>query len=320
MTTTALTRAAAAAALLLGAACAAPPPPPPGSAAPAEGAAAPTSLQMLATAVEARIAGTAGARVGVAYVDLGDGDTLYRKADTAFHAASTMKVPVMIEAFRQADAGRLALDAPVPLRNEFRSIVDGSPYRLQAGDDSDSTLYDRVGGTVPLRELVERMITRSSNLATNAVLEIVTPAAVQRLQAELGASALRVLRGVEDGKAYAAGLSNSTTARALATTLAALEQGRAASPAATRDMREILLRQEFNGEIPAGLPPGTPVAHKTGWITATTHDAAIVYPPGRPPYVLVVLTGNVPERADAQRLIADIARLVHAHHVGGAGG
>ncbi|MCY0683066.1 serine hydrolase, partial [Klebsiella pneumoniae] len=84
---------------------------------------------------------------------------------------------------------------------------------------------------------------------------------------------------VEDGKAFAAGMSNTTTARAMATTLAALEQGRAASPASTRAIRDILLRQEFNGEIPAGLPTGTPVAHKTGWITATTHDAAIVYPP-----------------------------------------
>ena len=270
----------------------------------------------LRAAIESRVAALAGARVGVAYVDLGSGDTLYLGADTAFHAASTMKLPVLIETFRQADAGRLDLDAPIPLRNEFRSIVDGSPFRLDAGDDSDSTLYERVGGAVPLRELAERMITRSSNLATNVVLELVTPAAVQRLQAELGAPELRVLRGVEDGKAYAAGLSNTTTARALATTLVALQTGRAASPAATRAMLDILRRQEFGTEIPAGLPPGTPVAHKTGWITATTHDAAIVYPPEHAPFVLVVLTGNVPQRADAQALIADIARLVHAHHTG----
>jgi beta-lactamase class A len=75
-------------------------------------------------------------------------------------------------------------------------------------------------------------------------------------------------------------------------------------------MRAILLRQEFNDEIPAGLPKGTPVAHKTGWITATTHDAAIVYPPGRPPYVLVVLTRAIPQREVAQRLMADISRDV----------
>lgn len=289
--------------------------PAPARAPAAAAAAAPTAVP-LAARIAQRIAEVPGARVGVAYRALDGSDTLYLHADTAFHAASTMKVPVMIEVFRQADAGRLALDAPQLLRNEFRSIVDGSPYRLDAGDDSDSTLYARVGSPVPLRELVERMITRSSNLATNFVIELVTPAAVQRLQAALGAPELRVLRGVEDGKAYAAGLSNTTTARALATTLAALQQGRAASPAATRAMLDILLRQEHNDQIPAGLPPGTPVAHKTGSITATLHDAAIVYPPEQAPYVLVVLTGNIPDPAQARALTADIARLVHAHHVG----
>lgn len=75
-------------------------------------------------------------------------------------------------------------------------------------------------------------------------------------------------------------------------------------------MIDILAAQEFNDEIPAGLPKGTRVAHKTGWITGVTHDAAIVYPPDRKPYVLVVLTKGIPDRPVAQRLIADISRLV----------
>ena len=285
------------------------------AAAPTPPVASPSGADGSPTArLAARIAAVPGARVAVAYRDLGGPESLFMLADSAFHAASTMKVPVMVELFRQADAGRLSLDAELPLRNAFASIVDGSTYALDPGDDSDSSLYARVGGTVPVRELLERMITRSSNLATNAVIELVDAAAVRRTSAALGAADMRVLRGVEDGKAYAAGLNNTTTARALAALMVAIEQGRAASPAATAAMRDILLRQEFNDEIPAGVPPGTPVAHKTGSITATRHDAAIVYPRGAPPYVLVVLTGAIPDPAVARGLMRDLSRLVYEDH------
>jgi beta-lactamase class A len=78
-------------------------------------------------------------------------------------------------------------------------------------------------------------------------------------------------------------------------------------------MRAILLAQELNDEIPAGLPPGTRVAHKTGQITGVLHDAAIVYPSGHGPYILVVLTSGIPEAKVAQALIVDISRQVYAH-------
>ncbi|HEX3159550.1 MAG TPA: serine hydrolase [Gemmatimonadaceae bacterium] len=262
-----------------------------------------------------RIQQVPGARVSVAYQELTrPADTLYLRADTAYHAASTMKVPVMIEAFRQSDAGTLPLDRADTLWNRFASIVDGSPYSLNASDDSDSTVYQLVGQPVPMRELIERMITHSSNLATNAVIDRVGAKAVQRTANALGASGMTVLRGVEDQKAYDRGLSNTTTARALANLMAAIERGQAASPASSDSMRAILLRQAFNDEIPAGLPAGTRVAHKTGSITGILHDAAVVYPADGKPYVLVVLTGNIPDGAVATALIADISRLVYAHH------
>ncbi|EPX58313.1 Beta-lactamase [Cystobacter fuscus DSM 2262] len=272
---------------------------------------APSSLR---ESLQERISQVKGASVAVAYQRLGGSpDALYLEADRSFHAASTMKVPVMLEVFRQVDAGTLSLEEPVTLTREFASIVDGSPYVLDAKDDEDAALHERLGQSVPLRELVERMITRSSNLATNLVLSRVDARRVTKTLRALGARRMTVLRGVEDGKAYAQGLNNTATARDLASLLSALERGRAASPASTRAMRSILLAQELNREIPAGLPPGTPVAHKTGQISGILHDAAIVYPPGQPAYVLVVLTRGIPDEAVARSLIVELSRQVYAH-------
>jgi len=270
----------------------------------------------LQTRVERRIASVPGAVVGVAYRDLAHGDTLFLGADERFHAASTMKVPVMIELFRRADAGALRLDDSVSLVNQFASIADGSPYALDAGDDSDSLVYSWIGNRVSIHDLLEHMITCSSNLATNTLIQLIGAPAANATAHALGARDIQVLRGVEDGKAYAAGLNNTVTARDLAALMAAVESGSAASRSSTDSMRAILSRQEFNAEIPAGLPPGTRVAHKTGQITGHLHDAAIVYPSGRPPYVLVILTRGIPDEAIARALMADISRLVYAHAMG----
>jgi len=203
--------------------------------------------------------------------------------------------------------------------NEFKSIVDGSPYTLNAGDDSDSLVYTWVGQPVTIRDLLEHMITRSSNLATNTLIQIVGASAANATAHALGAKDMQVLRGVEDGKAYAAGMNNMTTARDLAMLMSAIASGTAASRVSTDSMQAVLLRQEFNDEIPAGLPPGTRVAHKTGQITGHLHDAAIVYPKGRGPYVLVVLTRGIDDEKVARSLIADISRLVYTYATEGVG-
>ena len=277
-------------------------------------AATPSGTDTLRASLQERIAQVKGATVAVAYQHLGNPrDSLYLEADRSFHAASTMKVPVMIEFFRQVDAGKLSVGQELNLVNQFASIVDGSPYALDAKDDEDATLYERLGKPVPARELVERMITRSSNLATNTVIALVDAKRVTKTLRSLGARQMTVLRGVEDGKAFQKGLNNTATARDLATLMTAIEQGKAASPASTQAMRSILLAQELNLEIPAGLPPGTPVAHKTGQISGVLHDAAIVYPSGKSPYVLVVLTSGIPDEKVARALIVDLSRQVFTH-------
>jgi beta-lactamase class A len=273
----------------------------------------PAQGDSLRTRLEQRIAATTGAVAGVYFKSLKTGELVTIAADSSFHAASTMKVPVMIEFFRQVERGGLLEQQPVLLVNQFASIVDGSPFAVAPIDDSDSTMYLRIGSRVPARELVERMIVRSSNLATNAVIALVGAAHADSTAHALGAQRMRVLRGVEDGKAFQKGLNNTTTARDLGVLLEAIEQRRAASARNCSEMLAILGRQEFNDEIPAGLPPETRVAHKTGQITGVLHDAAIVYLPGRSPYVLVVLTRNIPDARVARTLIADLSRIVYEH-------
>jgi beta-lactamase class A len=240
---------------------------------------------------------------------LATGDTLTIRGDRRFHAASTMKVPVMAEVFRQAQTGRFALDDSLTIRNQFTSIVDTSTYRIE--DDSDSAIYDRLGEQMSIRDLTERMITVSSNLATNMVIELVSPQSVQQLLDNIGAGRMQVRRGVEDLKAYRRGLNNTTTAADLATILTAIASHSLVSPEACRKMVAILKQQEFNDTIPAGLPDNVEIAHKTGWITEIHHDAAIVYPLNAAPYVLVVLTEGIPERETSAALHARIAQTVH---------
>ncbi|MDQ2889168.1 MAG: class A beta-lactamase-related serine hydrolase [Gemmatimonadota bacterium] len=266
--------------------------------------------------LQSRIARQPGALVEVAYIDLAGGETLFIDADSVMHAASTMKVPVMLRLYREADQHALSLARKVLLVNQFSSIVDGSSYTLDSTVDGDTAMYHYVGDSVTVRELVRHMITRSSNLATNTLIALANADSVNAMMRSLGASRMHVLRGVEDQKAFDAHLNNTATARDLSTLLRALQAGRAASPSATNEMRDILMAQEFNEKIPAGLPAGVRVAHKTGDITGIAHDAAIVYPAGRPPYILVVLTRGIPLQPTADSLIADISRDVYTHATG----
>jgi beta-lactamase class A len=249
-----------------------------------------------------------GAEVAVAMQTLDGKSELSIDPDKKFHAASTMKVPIMIELFRQAEAGELRLDEQLPIRNEFHSIVDGSVYQLSVGDDSDAEVYAHVGKTMSLRELCEAMITVSSNFAANLLIERVGAANVRRTVHHLGADGMVVLRGVEDQKAFDKGMNNETTARALEVMLTKLAQGKAVSAKADAEMVAILKRQRTRDRIPAGLPQDTVVANKTGNITKILHDAAIVY--GKRPYVLVVLTRGIDDPKVSAALIAAISREV----------
>lgn len=269
------------------------------------------TLARLKPELEKVISASGAEIVGLAVYDTRTKQTLLVNERVNLHAASTMKLPVMMEVFRLVERKKLALREPLEVKNKFYSIVDGSEYRLNKADDSDEEVYNRIGQQMTVRELVEHMITWSSNLATNLLIERVGAEKVNELMRRLGAQDIQVLRGVEDSKAFQAGKNNTTTAYDLLLLLRLLAENKFESKRACEQMVAILAAQRFNEGIPAGLPTGTRVAHKTGDITKHHHDAGIIYPPGRSPYVLVVLTKGIAEHKRSSKLIADLSHLVY---------
>ncbi|NML22041.1 serine hydrolase [Pseudoflavitalea sp. G-6-1-2] len=249
----------------------------------------------------------------VAFRDLSSGEELFIHADESFHAASTMKTPVMIEVFKQAAAGRFSLNDSFTVKNQFKSIVDGSPYQLDSTDDSDKDIYNNIGKPLPLRQLVRDMIIKSSNLATNMVIELAGATNVMQTMREIGAMDIHVLRGVEDNKAYQQGLNNTTTAADLLLIFTRMAEGKLVSREASNQMIEILLDQHFNSVLPAQLPKEVKVAHKTGNINGVEHDGGIVMLPNGKQYVLILLSRDLPDSEQGKQLLSRISAAVYSH-------
>ena len=263
----------------------------------------PSRLQSLTDRLD-RVDGTVSVWCG----PVGAGAAFARNADETHYAASTMKLAVLVAAYRLADAGQLALDQPVEVHDEFRSVADGSPYRMDREYDDDDEPWRLLGSTAPLRWLLRRMVVRSSNLATNLVLERVGFPAVAEAWRVCGAGRSVTVRGIEDYEAESHGHTNVVTAGDLAAVLVAIASDQAASRAACAEMRDALAANENRDNIPAGLPAGTYVAHKDGWVEGIAHDAALIRPTDAPAYVLVVCTTSQLSEEEGWALIAEVAR------------
>jgi beta-lactamase class A len=250
--------------------------------------------------------------MAVVLLDLqdGSGDVLINENER-FHAASTMKTPVMIEAFKQAEEGKFSLEDSILVKNEFSSIVDGSPFSLSIDRDWGDALYEKLGTKVPMREVIYDMITRSGNLATNLMIDLVGAENANRTMHELGAVNIQVLRGVEDMKAFDQGLNNETTAMDLAIIYREIARKSVVSEQACNEMIAVLKDQYYRDMIPAGLPEDVEVAHKTGSITGVNHDSGIVYLPDGRSYVLVILSKNLANNSDGRDAGAEISRIIY---------
>ena len=265
------------------------------------------------TLLETYIAQFRDETIAVAVHDFETGKEIHINADEAFHPASTFKVHVMMEVFRQAQKGLLSLDDRLAITNSFTSIAGESKFSLLESDDAEQTLYPRIGESESIGELTRLMIVRSSNLATNILMEKIGTQNVNDFIQALGIQGVTVRRGVEDNAAFRAGLNNSANARGLTQTMKLIAEGKVVSRQASEKMIQILLGQEFNESIPALLPKSARVAHKTGWTGEFYHDTGIVFPEGRKPYVISIMTRGFAEDNpnEAHDCMATISKMVY---------
>lgn len=229
-------------------------------------------------------------------------------AERTHYAASTMKLALMVAAYRAADAGTLDLDEPITVHDVFASAIPGAAFSCTAGYDSDPQVWARLGTDVPVRWLVRRSIVLSSNLATNLLLERFGFAAVEAVYEMVGATDCTLTRMIQDAAGLDAGLTNTVTAVGLARVLGAIAAGAVASPADCAEMLDVLRAQEWRDDIVRGLPPGTRVAHKNGWVEGVRHSVALIEPDDADPYLLAICTTAAELSADASlHLLAEIA-------------
>jgi len=250
--------------------------------------------------------------------DLESGSRFSLRGDRWFHAASTIKVAVLLALFRAVDEGRVRLDDSLHVRNRFFSAANGSPFQLNRDSDAMPELYQAIGQTAKISVLAEGMISASSNLATNSLLDFVGVAYARNVLRDAQVEGVELRRGVEDHAAHEKGVNNEATADGLMTLLSALRGNFLSSESKEQAIR-ILLEQRFNSMIPAGLPPHAAVAHKTGEISTACHDMGIVYLPEREPYIAVILTEFDSEQEGRRETVAAISEAIY-HSVMGMEG
>jgi beta-lactamase class A len=268
------------------------------------------SVENLKSVIESKLKTVEG-EFAVAFKDLQTGKTLFINEKEDFHAASTMKTPVMIEVFKQAKAGKFKVTDSILVKNEFKSIVDGSPYSMDIADDSGDGMYKMIGKKMTIYDLTYQMIIVSSNLATNILIDLVDAKNANESMRKLGAKDIKVLRGVEDQKAFDKGLSNTTTAYDLMLIFEKIAQNKVIDKKACEEMRKILFDQKFNEIIPEKLPKNVKVAHKTGSITGVQHDSGIIYLSDGRRYILVLLSKKLKNVDVGVKMLAEVSEMFY---------
>jgi beta-lactamase class A len=253
--------------------------------------------------------------IAVALHDFESGLRFSRQGDRWFHAASTIKVAVLLAVFRAADQGRFRLDDSLHVRNRFISAADGSPFHLNPDSDAMPELYQAIGRTAKISALAEGMISASSNLATNLLLDLVGVEYARKVLRDAQVDGVELRRGVEDHAAHERGINNEVTADGLVRLLSAV-RGDFLSNESKEQAIRILLEQRFNSMLPARLPAHAAVAHKTGEISTACHDMGIVYLPEREPYIAVILTEFDSEGDGRREIVAAISGAIYRLIVG----
>jgi beta-lactamase class A len=270
---------------------------------------------ILTEQVERLTAESKARATAVALHDLESGFRFSLRGHRWFHAASTIKVAVLLAVFRAVDEGRLRLDDALHARNRFISAANGSRFQLDPDSDAMPELYQAIGRTAKISALAGGMISASSNLATNLLLDFMGVEYARKVLRDAQVEGVELRRGVEDHAANERGINNEVTANGLLTLLSALRGDFLSSESKEQAIR-ILLEQRFNSMIPAGLPPHAAVAHKTGEISTACHDVGIVYLPEREPYIAVILTEFDSEKDGRRETVAAISEAIYRSVMG----
>jgi beta-lactamase class A len=252
-------------------------------------------------------------RAAVAVRHLVTGETYTLNADQPMPTASLIKFPIMVETFRQVAAGKVKWTDEVTLTDADK--VPGSGIL---------TPCFSAGVRLPLKDAVRLMIAVSDNTATNLVLDRIGIASPNKFMAELGLPETRVNAKVfrrdtsidpERSKKYGLG---STTAGEMVRLLTVLHEGQLVDATASKEMVAILKLCDDKDKLPALLPPGVTVAHKTGSVTSSRTDAGILELKSGPVAVCVLTDGNADTRWKSDNagnlLCAKVARAVYDHY------
>lgn len=232
--------------------------------------------------------------LGVAILDLTSGQTFFLHADDVFPQASSIKVAVLAELYRQAQQGKLKLT---------------DPYVMQASDlvpDSDI-----MGGLTPgvtrvtNRDLATMMIAVSDNSATNVLIDRVGMDNVNALMDSLGLPHTRLRRKMMDIKAAGEGRENISTPREMMALLEALYRGKVLNKQMTDDFFKMLSTHK-ESFIPRNIPADVHIANKPGELEGVRNDVGIVFAQNRP-YVICVMTTYLHEERAGEEAIAAVS-------------
>lgn len=214
--------------------------------------------------------------LGVYYKNLSSGAVLSYNGDKRIISASVIKLPILAEAFRQLEKGRISVNDTIILREEDKMPSCGALSHMHSGLE------------VTIGDLCRLMIVLSDNTATNMLIKRLGFDSINGYMQELGLKNTVLGRLLFDMEADKRGARNVVSAEDIGKLLELLWQGKLVSPDASRQMLDILKRQQLNHKLPAKLGREIEIAHKTGEDSGITHDVGIIYTPS--PLILCVLS------------------------------
>ncbi|MED0758175.1 class A beta-lactamase-related serine hydrolase [Aneurinibacillus thermoaerophilus] len=246
-----------------------------------------------------RIVSQVDGKVSVA-IETDEGHILIN-ANDPLPSASLIKIPIMIAAYRQAQEGKLNLFSEYSFLPEDR--VGGMGVLSHLSPELRLTLKD----------LISLMIMISDNTATNMVIRNVGMDTVNQLAADLNCGQTVLVRMMMDHEAVKRGKDNMTSASDIVRFLKEIVEGSILNEENKKAVYDTLLNQQFHTKLPALITGGfslhATLAHKTGELPGTEHDAGIFCFNGKYAYV-AVLTTELSDNASGQRMIAQVGKLV----------